>query len=788
MGLIHVYGEVPANENRCLIRIINPLLNTREPYTLKLLKVFSKAKSSLTQDIPITIRANDSPYFIYSEFSLPEPTEYIINETQKIVRLLKEKLQNKISKFVKEGPTPSFESVQDNNLRGRYFNLRTSKNTFLFSNNKYFLYLLGYDDNDFTKININTTENSYIRRHVQNTLNVVTTDCSTIYIVNHNINQIPLKRQQNGQLKWKVGDKVEDIYFISKRQNRNINRRSKRTINLNTTIVKRQKREDKFPYTASELNKTIISKNDSKEQQIQKISTKSIWDNRTAKLEISATSDVGKYNAKEMKKNSIIYWRNQIVKALNPQSDRQRVVYIPAEYYNESDKNKELKFTADLIKLTEDNESYIKLGATKILDKFYDLILPHLTGKNTVGLYTTKIRRIKDEQENLKELYTLSKTNADQEHADQIKCINDAYEQNPNSNSITEIVQSTCKISRNKNLAEDPETIDIDDDDEFEDAQTILQSQEDEIENRLETERQNAEDNDNDNGNGHVNNDNDNNLTEEEKKAEEDRKKKEEEERKKAAEERKKEEEAAKRLREEERLRKEQEDARNFDIDTRKTVIGFLKDKKDEVTNEFIIKDFNKDTTADVVGRDLKEKIDLTVNALNIQFQVVNNSDDDTIILSQRQPQTNIDSEASINIYFSNLQDSMFLRLNKLIKNSENEEITWKLENFDNNLVSENFMHNNPWKDAFYENLPLLTVPVNAGSEINAYLTNIGTTSSLGLILEDGEILHSVKMTMRGSKEETFYIYFYSPFNTPVKFEYPSYLYFHFEIEPLYEK
>ena len=81
MGLIHVYGEVPANENRCRVRIVNPLLNTLEPYTLKLLKVFSKAKSSLTQNIPINLRVNNSPYFLYTEFSLQNEDDYGISRT-----------------------------------------------------------------------------------------------------------------------------------------------------------------------------------------------------------------------------------------------------------------------------------------------------------------------------------------------------------------------------------------------------------------------------------------------------------------------------------------------------------------------------------------------------------------------------------------------------------------------------------------------------------------------------------------------------------------------------------
>ena len=230
-------------------------------------------------------------------------------------------------------------------------------------------------------------------------------------------------------------------------------------------------------------------------------------------------------------------------------------------------------------------------------------------------------------------------------------------------------------------------------------------------------------------------------------------------------------------------------DARNHDIDTRKNIIGFWKKNKEEFGHEFIIQDFKETSTPAEIGNKLATEINRIINVLNIAFQLTDTSTATKIKLQQTRPQTNIDSESLIQIYFENVQDSMFLRLDKTIRNSENEKITWEIKNLNENIIeSEDFQINNPWKNSFHDNLPLLTVPVNAGSEINAYLTNIGATSSLGLINDDGEILHPVKMTMRASKEETFYIYFYSPFNTPVKFAYPSYLYFHFEIQPLYEK
>ena len=159
-----------------------------------------------------------------------------------------------------------------------------------------------------------------------------------------------------------------------------------------------------------------------------------------------------------------------------------------------------------------------------------------------------------------------------------------------------------------------------------------------------------------------------------------------------------------------------------------------------------------------------------------------------TISLIQTAPNTNLNTLASVHISFNNLQDAMFLRLDELIETSKNAQINIELKNLSSNrIVSHNYKHYNPWKNSFKRNLPMITVPINAGSETNAFLSNLGSTSSLGIVNSDGGILHPVKMIMRPSKEVNFYIYFFSLYNTPIKFQYPSYLYFHFEIESLHE-
>ena len=104
----------------------------------------------------------------------------------------------------------------------------------------------------------------------------------------------------------------------------------------------------------------------------------------------------------------------------------------------------------------------------------------------------------------------------------------------------------------------------------------------------------------------------------------------------------------------------------------------------------------------------------------------------------------------------------------------------------DNQILSRNYTNCNPWKNDFKDNLPILLIPRNAGSETNAFLTNFGKDNCLGIIDSNGNVSHPIKMTMRASQETRFYLYLYTPFLLPITFTYPKFIYFHFEIEPYY--
>ena len=337
-----------------------------------------------------------------------------------------------------------------------------------------------------------------------------------------------------------------------------------------------------------------------------------------------------------MNKNPIRYWRDQIVKALYPNSGRSRSIHIPMKFYTESHKNEELVFTTTLVELSENDETYIKLAAVHILNKFFSLILPHLEARNTVGLYTTKINRIKKDQQRLTDLNKNLVANSNQKHLDDIAALNNAVQQNEDDGSISPNIPSNNSISGNSIVdparekeKEIQDIIELDDSNDFNDVEENIQTElDDKLEERLDEEILKAQErpstdpsgsgssgSSSNNGGGTKTESGGTQTSGEEGGKSEEQKRKEEEEKKRKIEEekkRKEEEEKRKQKAEEEKRKREQEaaeDARNYDLTTRKTVIGFIKTEADDLRHNFVINDFQENTKAQAVATKLRNEI-----------------------------------------------------------------------------------------------------------------------------------------------------------------------------------
>ena len=222
MGLIHVLSEVPEDEPKCLINFTNPLLDTTKPFTIKLLRIFTKANDNLKKNIPVKVIVNDSPFLVSTNFTIPVETETIANATNRLVTTLKiDRFKNQLLKFQDNPPNVTYNALTSNDTANeRFFNLNTSKNTYLFSNNKYILYMLGYDDSDMQKITNLTVDGNeeYFKKFLQETRPLL--NLRTIYVVKHDISSIQPRKRRTGNIKWHVDDTVKSVFFASKRRNR----------------------------------------------------------------------------------------------------------------------------------------------------------------------------------------------------------------------------------------------------------------------------------------------------------------------------------------------------------------------------------------------------------------------------------------------------------------------------------------------------------------------------------------------------------------------------------------
>ena len=218
MGLLHVLSEVPEDDNRCMISFTNPLLDTTKQFTIQLLRIFTKLTDKQTRNIPVEINVKDTPFFLYTNFSIPSENETIANATNSLVNVLNvDRFKNKLLTFQVYPPSTSYTNLNTNDVvTERFFNLNTSKKTHLFSNNKYILYMLGYDDNDLQKIeNLNVDGNDqYFKQFLTTTDPLQSLD--TIYFVKHDISSVQPKKRRNGNLKWHTDDKVKKNIFCSK--------------------------------------------------------------------------------------------------------------------------------------------------------------------------------------------------------------------------------------------------------------------------------------------------------------------------------------------------------------------------------------------------------------------------------------------------------------------------------------------------------------------------------------------------------------------------------------------
>ena len=74
---------------------------------------------------------------------------------------------------------------------------------------------------------------------------------------------------------------------------------------------------------------------------------------------------------------------------------------------------------------------------------------------------------------------------------------------------------------------------------------------------------------------------------------------------------------------------------------------------------------------------------------------------------------------------------------------------------------SDNFDLLNPFENDFFDHLPLILSPVNAGP-FNSYSSISGEMTTMGIVESKGRVKNSVEILMRSSERERFSVIFYS--------------------------
>ena len=366
--MLHLQAKVKRGSNFCRISYENPLNNVRKPYLLKLHSVYSTANETGIVKLPVTYTVQDSPYIAYVEHEINNEKlikEYAQDIATKFAETSNSRIVRTLKSFSPEIPKVEIKQASDTDVTARYFNLLLPKNTYLFSNNKYALYALGFDDVQILEID-NSTETTGLASHlVEPTTSFDSTDISKIFIVENNKETGYLPSETiPGNIKWIETDKFSSVYFPTKRQ-----RRSQQIIHPNPSRLRRSVAESPEDQLELDEDYDIPTKR-------QKLDTRKIWDNRALNLNLEAVTNfdftpLSGATRGRSEADTKEFWRNSIITAINQSSSNQATLKIPSEYINDIRKDEFIKVFE---RLQTDEKSYVQIATTAALYKFYDLL------------------------------------------------------------------------------------------------------------------------------------------------------------------------------------------------------------------------------------------------------------------------------------------------------------------------------------------------------------------------------------------------------------------------------
>ena len=365
MYSVHVQSEINANDSSCVIEYENPINNIRKEYSLRLHSVYSKANDYGNVDIPLTYKVRDARYINYFEYELSNNKKLSKVSSEIKKKLSTQNFIRKQKKFVDQPVLAEFNGqATDDDETTRYFDIKLPRKTYLFSNNKYVLYALGYSSNQIGTLD-DVLRTGFSRHHIEPSLSAAATDISKIYVVQNNkeTDFFPTDTKV-GNLKWETEDKFENVYSISKRNQRykgsaQLIRRKRETQNIDFS-------DDIVLLPIEEEN--IIDIDDSSLVKKNKLLQNRKWEENAEKIVLNF-DDTLELDLSELKLQ-VLHWRDQLVGVITKILDASETVKLtaPSAYL---DKDEKLNFRHPLTYLLQDEASYVQIAASKVILEFY---------------------------------------------------------------------------------------------------------------------------------------------------------------------------------------------------------------------------------------------------------------------------------------------------------------------------------------------------------------------------------------------------------------------------------
>ena len=391
MGLLILKTKWEKNTNECSVEYVTPLEKCKDNYyNLKLDSVWAEASETRPVVVPVNYHIMDSGYIASIDSDEIVDSKPIKEYAQHITALLNGDFRN-INGIHKRSSQKFFDilrnnhhtlpqavfdaNARDNEETSRYFRLKLPAKTYIFSNNIYSLYALGYSENQILYIeNLEQYSNNSIPKELIDLQNrFAYSSVKSIYLAPIEqetvTNRMPVFTSPCN-LKWLDDDTFESVYYPARRHLRFSEIHSPIPTNVRTVRTVSQ------PLFSKGELKREIKFDDTPDAKRRKLTLLRDWDNFAKNTQVTVRGrhpfDLQKLvptSEETVDDVRYDYWRAALIThiAKTPVAS----VVIPNQYLEFSRK---LELIKPLKQLMQDPKDYIKIAASAALKSYNELL------------------------------------------------------------------------------------------------------------------------------------------------------------------------------------------------------------------------------------------------------------------------------------------------------------------------------------------------------------------------------------------------------------------------------